>query len=47
MTHAQNLASMLSDGGSRLVECPDCGTKNDRFVNAERCYSCGFEWGDA
>lgn len=24
-----------------LTECPDCGRKNNRTVNAESCYHCG------
>jgi len=48
MTHASRLAAQLRDGGlPRQHECLECGTTNDTFVNDTRCYSCGFEWGDA
>ena len=26
-------------------ECPECGTKNDEFVNPNRCYHCKTPWG--
>lgn len=28
-----------------LREC-ECGTLNHVWVNSERCYSCGLEWGE-
>lgn len=31
---------------SDLLDCPECGTTNNVFVNDERCYSCGAEWAD-
>lgn len=27
------------------VVCPDCGTRNNQWVNPRRCWKCGHEWG--